>query len=804
MSRSELAQERYMYASYDTESSNLKHFGLLYQWGKSYTPMPHDAAWYQSHMVESTDEIAYLEGRNADELQEDLMYTLKESVESNIKWRCSFHNLPHDWSFIHLIIKDIDTYLEMLGCVFVDGERRPEYFRNAFCKNSTSLTSLTVSRWTYDKKRGWRPEPVWSLFDTLALSGLPVRDMASSVAHKLETDYSLIRTPATELDDGEEQYQRADTDTVFSWVLNDLCKRPGVSIRQLGFRAKTKTGLVRLGDKTRFLQRTRPKRAEEEYQTTYNDDSCNFLLCNFSNGGFYGGGVNFSNYNYNGVICSDVDSYDFASSYPARMWQNDVPIEPHMLESIPPEYLEPVAYEPSIQAQVPFWTGTVVFHGLRVRQVWWDSVGSTSITKSMLVSPNKPSGGIWSHACLWEGESVEMRVTMTTYAEMCLQYQWDSVESAGPCCVWCGYAPPSLYTLTRMHFHYGEKAYAKAVKKGLETITLEEAEKIGYIGESERNVLEAGTDEGWIARFALRHKADLNSLYGIMVTDETKTRYTLDEAGDIVPDTRDDKGKDKKQLIRVQGVYIAEMSRYALVWCAAQVAAAGGIVLHGDTDSLKVINIDRPGVEAAVREYTESCARLTASRLAEFEALYTDVNGQRPPEVDLSGLGAFDYEGRYDKFCTFGKKKYAVLKDGKFCPTCSGYSLKAVREFYEYAAPIMGPDWAMLAAMGWGNTYDESTGIATEYYVIDREYVYVTIDDHLGKHWEGVVSPGRGIRSRAKVMNDPEQQVDTAQRWAAAMSRPLCASASHLVIHKDGDRWLWHDSLERGLFDDLL
>ena len=57
-----------MYASYDTESSNLKHFGLLYQWGKSYTAMPHDASWYQSHMVESTDEIAYLEGRNADEL----------------------------------------------------------------------------------------------------------------------------------------------------------------------------------------------------------------------------------------------------------------------------------------------------------------------------------------------------------------------------------------------------------------------------------------------------------------------------------------------------------------------------------------------------------------------------------------------------------------------------------------------------------------------------------------------------------------------------------------------------------------
>ena len=802
MSLPTMSDELYMYASYDTESSNLKHFGLLYQWGKSYTPTPHDAAWYGSHMVESVDEIAYMEGRNASELQEDLLYTLKESVESNVKWRCSFHNLPHDWSFIRLIIKDIDAYLSMLGEVYIEGERKQKYFRDAFCKNSTSLTSLTVQRWDFDRRSGWRAVPVWSLFDTLALSGLPVRDMASTVAHKLETDYSLIRTPVTVLDETEEAYQRADTDTVYTWVINDLCKRAGVSVRQIGFRAKTKTGLVRLGDKARFLMRTRPKRAEEEYQSTYNDDSCNFLLCNFSNGGYYGGGVNFSNFNFNGIICEGVDSYDFASSYPARMWQNDVPIEPRMLDVLPAEFLERVALEPSLQAKIPFWCSSVIFHNLRVNPVWWDHVGSTSITKSMLVSPNKLSGGTWAKACLWEGERVEMRVTMTTFAEMCLQYDWDKVEPTGPACVWCGYAPPSLYMLTRMHFHYGEKAYAKALKKGFEPMTYEEAERIGYIGESERSVLAAGASPEWLARFAMRHKADLNSLYGILVTDETKARYTLDDDGEIVQDERGDEER-KKQLIRVQGVYIAEMSRYALVWCAAQVAAAGGTVLHGDTDSLKVIGIGSEAVDAAVAPYTEGCARMTEDRMREFSALYTDVNGQPPPDVDLSGLGAFDYEGRYEKFCTFGKKKYAVIKDGKFCPTCSGYSLKAVREFVEAARVKMGDDWAMLASMGWANVYDESTGIATEYYVIDKPLARVVINDYRGEPWEGVVTPGRGIRSRAKVMNDPEQMTDTAQRWAAAMRRPLCASASHLVIHKEDGVWMWHDSLERGLFDDL-
>ena len=326
-------------------------------------------------------------------------------------------------------------------------------------------------------------------------------------------------------------------------------------------------------------------------------------------------------------------------------------------------------------------------------------------------------------------------------------------------------------------------------------IDYDEALRIGYIGRTERDMLIHGVSRDWLSDFAMRHKADLNSLYGIMVTDESKERYKLNEDAEIVPDEEEFDGSSK--LIRVHGVYIAEMARYRLVWCTARIVEAGGLVLHGDTDSCKCIGVTEDQVMEACKAYTESCRDLTASRIEELVEMWREIHGEELPPVDMRGLGEFEHECDYGKFVTFGKKKYAVLIDGEYHATCSGYRLATLKEFFEFARNEKGEDWALIASMGYGNLYGASTKIASEYYTVKDMFTTCRALDYNGDLWEGTISPGRGIRDKEKIMNDPEQMLDTCQRWLGAESRPLVDECSHLHImrREDGEGFEVYDRM---------
>lgn len=179
----------------------------------------------------------------------------------------------------------------------------------------------------------------------------------------------------------------------------------------------------------------------------------------------------------------------------------------------------------------------------------------------------------------------------------------------------------------------------------------------------------------------MKSKNNLNSCYGMEVTDIAKDEYVLTEIGDYVKDESSDLQQrlekyysSRNSFTRYeQGIYVPAYCRRNL---NNMLRKLGNNKIYWDTDSNKFID---PEGELEELYYEENKKIIEA---AESHGAYAyDKHGNK------QYMGVWDYEGMYNKFKTLGAKKYLVEIPNKkgemeYHSTISGVKKSVGKKFF--------------------------------------------------------------------------------------------------------------------------
>ena len=173
----------------------------------------------------------------------------------------------------------------------------------------------------------------------------------------------------------------------------------------------------------------------------------------------------------------------------------------------------------------------------------------------------------------------------------------------------------------------------------------------------------------------LQSKEQLNSCYGMMVTDIVRDSYIYtDEWLPDIPDfnTAIEKynNSSNRFLFYPWGVWVTAYARRNLF---TGIIEFGNDYIYSDTDSIKTINREKH-IEY-INKYNEMI-RNRLYRAMDFHGLTHDLIEPKTVKGEKKCLGVWDFEGYYERFKTLGAKRYMVQKDGKVNITVSGLNKK--------------------------------------------------------------------------------------------------------------------------------
>lgn len=165
----------------------------------------------------------------------------------------------------------------------------------------------------------------------------------------------------------------------------------------------------------------------------------------------------------------------------------------------------------------------------------------------------------------------------------------------------------------------------------------------------------------WQEELYTKSKNKLNGIYGMSAQDPGKPEITMEDGDYIVQDaTIDERLADTKERMVMPyqwGVWTTAHARYALY---RAIKADPESAVYWDTDSLY----------SAAPQNHEKYNREKIKQCKEHGAMATDPTGT------VHYLGVFEYDGSYDRFITFGAKKYIKEKNGKVTVTIAGVNKK--------------------------------------------------------------------------------------------------------------------------------
>lgn len=752
-------------AAFDTESTTVDGYGVLY----SYDLLVADVE--PSGITRETvgDVCTHIEGRNVTDMYRLFSSLLEAASEHGFEWRIAIHNITFDIAFFRQWLKDLEN---------------DRYTVDVTARSSTKFLSVKI----YDGE-----VLLMVLFDTLAIFRKSLRQIGDDMGfEKLHIDYEARISPDTVLPPENVAYNRRDTEILMVAVCQSLLPRESVDLSSLGTSILTATSLVRkqdrespvigcaktlskAGNKTtvygvdRYIVSNRQFDSERMFDRwrSYSDSQ------GCAEGGCFAGGVNLANTHVIGGTVPVAHCYDLKSAYPGIMLSYKIPCDFREMKHADVDLNEPMTPSPVdvISGRCGFFIADVVFTGLRVREEWAERVGDTSLTMSMALQHKAASVGVRFEAgYLASAERITLTVSTPVFCEISLQYEWRTAEIVSGIRA-TSFHSPDEYMVRRVLHHYEEKSVAKAVSKGLFTPeNVVDWNARGLIPEHEANALLTGNyDRSWLDDMVLNHKGNLNSLYGIMVTNPLKDVYSLNGSGFLegTPQTFDDYTRLSRnaKMWREAGVCVALYNRYKIVYMAALAVDAGADVLYMDTDSIKCAGADVSNVWDSVHAGIE---RITADTVS----LYA------PESVaSVKGLGCLDFEGDVSDFCTMGHKKYSFVEDGRHVIRCAGYNLRTLNGF---ARQLEGDGVFELVpniVLGFDVRYDSSTGIATMDSHIDDTWVAVDFeaDDGYGSNgthrYRGMTCPGFAILPAGKVMNDTEKSPMNALVFNSMIAR---------------------------------
>lgn len=473
--------------------------------------------------------------------------------------------------------------------------------------------------------------------DSYLLSGLSLDKTADTLTkhdvHKMvgDLDYDLIRTTETPITDKEMGYMINDCLVVTAYIEEQI-----EAYKSVAYIPYTKTGKVRkwcrqyiYKHKDRWLYRDLIK------SLTLDEDS--YRLCKEA----YAGGFSHANPMHVGEVLTNVESFDFTSSYPAVMCSEMFPMsKPYKIRIGNEKELRDIVDKYNV-------IFNVTLTNLRSLVSYEHYISSS---KCLYLEPpvNEDNGRVVN------AKTINITLTEIDFYIIKKLYAWDSIKF-GQAIAFRKSCLPRPFLECVYHFYEG-KTTLKGVK---------------------------GKEEEY-----QNLKEMLNSLYGMCVTDILKDEwmYDLEEnewsgcepCSDSIEDYNT---KQNRFLYYPWGVYITAYARRNL-WTG--IYELKNDYVYADTDSLKVLNYEKH------KEYFENYNKTIIAK-CEWVLGRTLAEGTYCPETikgEKKYLGVWDREHSIKKFKTLGAKRYlCYYGDGEWMLTCAGlsksYGVKYLKEKYK-------------------------------------------------------------------------------------------------------------------------
>lgn len=572
------------------------------------------------------------------------------------------------------------TLIDMLTDVIPSGKRIVLYVHNLSCE-------FQFLR----KRRNWRKvfavgdrKVVQAIEDggkieyrcSYILTGKPLSALDTTQHHKRvgELDYRRIRHSETPVTDGELGYAVDDVLVITEYIRNEIIRCGGISNIPL-----TKTGYVRKELRKACIAGDSNEAAIYRRmiaELTVTPEEYGLLR------GAFAGGYTHASDMHVGSILRGVGSYDMTSAYPSSMVLDYYPMS------------RGVSVHPS--------------------RVWWAVRNRCCLIrcrfKNLRAIPTSPDHIISESRCdlsgqreIDNGRVVYADVLTTTCTELDLKhiyrlYTWDSMDVS------------ELYV-------YRKGRLPRQIVDGV----------LRWYGD--KTALKGGGDE-LAYRLAKEH---INSVYGMCATDPVRNNYEYDRGWRTVTPSIAEAiaqyNKNKSRFISYPwAVWVTAHIRDRL-WTAME--DCGDSYVYSDTDSCKMID---------PQHHRETFARYNAELRdkAIAAASYYGMSLDRFAPLDKDGtphpIGAWEYEGTYKRFRTWGAKRYITEDSQGVHLTLAGVGKRAGEEYLRtsYSDPIEAftEDITFPAEYNALDNKESATGKLSHYYQDD--IVVGDVTDYMG------------------------------------------------------------------------
>ena len=446
-----------------------------------------------------------------------------------------------------------------------------------------------------------------------------------------DLDYNKIRHCETPLTTEEMAYCVHDVLVVMAYIQE--CIETEGNITQI---PNTKTGYVRRDVKRKCLGAGKKSRKKNwmyrDYIHGLTLESDEYLQLRRA----FQGGFTHASVLYSGRTIEDVDSYDFTSSYPTVMLCEKFPmsvgrlVDIHNRDDID-NYCAKYCCLFDVQ-----------FLDITPKYLFEDYI---SISRCRNVK-----NAVVNNGRVVSADSITTTITEQDYMLIKAMYDWGKMRVA--------------------NFRIYEKRYLP--KEFIDSILTfyEDKTKLKDVKGKEVEYMHA--------------KANLNSLYGMAVTDIIRDEITYDSEWIVEQPNLDDAiEKYNKGLGRFLfypwGVWVTAYARKNLF---TGILECKNDYVYSDTDSLKMLNGDKH------REYIEKYNDVITKQLMVAMRYHgIDFERTRPKTIDgiEKPIGVWDYEGHYKKFKTLGAKRYLWLNSkNEMQMTVAGLSKQSGLKYLQF------------------------------------------------------------------------------------------------------------------------
>lgn len=414
-----------------------------------------------------------------------------------------------------------------------------------------------------------------------------------------DLDYTLMRTPATELTEKELGYCEYDCLVVYEYIKRELETYGRVDKIPI-----TSTGHVRRELKERISKDWDYKNKVKK-SININPHVYNLLQDAFA------GGYTHANYIYANEILKNIDSWDFTSSYPYILVSHQFPSTEFRECNIKSasQMLKKFAY-------------IIVVEFTNIKSKYFNNFISASKCTNIY-------NAVYDNGRIIQAEKITMTLTDIDFYFLLDTYKYDSYE-----------IKESYYSV-----------YDYLPKQFIEFVLEKYVNKTKY-----KNV------EGMEVEYA-KEKNKFNALYGMSVTNMIRDEVIYDNEKDWYERVLENKeiveklNEEKKKafLSFAYGVWVTAYARSNLL---KNVIQLDDKVVYCDTDSMKL----KEGYDKSVIENYNNFVIKKLKYVSKILDIPFEKFSPKDSKGERHTLGVFDNDGKYDEFITQGAKKYAYTK----------------------------------------------------------------------------------------------------------------------------------------------